>query len=208
MMLTSNTSRNAAMETLNLVSRRPVNGYANGTEYQSETNGFDNSEIARSVIGNTTALNNQRVINLPPVSAPMSQRSLELARNNSQEKLLLDTKSKILVSTYVAVVLLLVLGIALAIGSMNVLGTEIEILKSDIATKIAAVTVLEEAVAAMQDDLVIAEIAAGELGLSNPNANNTMYYSAPKTRAAQNYNVERNWFDKLCDWLGGIVGGN
>lgn len=207
-MLTSNATRNAAMETLNLVPRRTLGSNMENqvNSYESVSGGFDSNTIARSVMGNT-AVNDQRVVSLPPINSATSTRLLNMSKNTTQEKLMFSTKAKIVVSAYVAVVLLLVMSIALTIGAMNVLGTEIAALNADLGAKIAVVTALEEAVAALEDDIRIGDIASGELGLNKPNDSNTMYYSTPKTRAAQNYNVNRNWFDKLCDWLGGIVGG-
>ena len=48
---------------------------------------------------------------------------------------------------------------------------------------------------------------ATELGYVDASSSNTMTYTKLETRPAQNFNVESNWFDALCDWLCSIFGG-
>ena len=116
-----------------------------------------------------------------------------------------STKVKVACVSYVAVVLLLVLGITLtAVAVSGVFGETLQISANyaEVADKVAA---LDEQLA--QEDYGALAERAEELGYIDASESNTQMYTEVETRPAQNFNIETNWFDSLCDWLSGVFGG-
>ena len=116
-----------------------------------------------------------------------------------------STKVKVACVSYVAVVLLLVLGITLtAVAVSGVFGETLQISANyaEVADKVAA---LDEQLA--QEDYGALAERAEELGYIDASESNTQMYTEVETRPAQNFNIETNWFDSLCDWLSGAFGG-
>lgn len=116
-----------------------------------------------------------------------------------------STKAKVACVSYVAVVLLLVLGITLtAVAVSGVFGETLRISANyaEVADKVAA---LDEQLA--QEDYGALAERAEELGYIDASESNTQMYTEVETRPAQNFNIETNWFDSLCDWLSGAFGG-
>ena len=116
-----------------------------------------------------------------------------------------STKAKVACVSYVAVVLLLVLGITLtAVAVSGVFGETLQISANyaEVADKVAA---LDEQLA--QEDYGARAERAEELGYIDASESNTQMYTEVETRPAQNFNIETNWFDSLCDWLSGAFGG-
>lgn len=116
-----------------------------------------------------------------------------------------STKAKVACVSYVAVVLLLVLGITLtAVAVSGVFGETLQISANyaEVADKVAA---LDEQLA--QEDYGALAERAEELGYIDASESNTQMYTEVETRPAQNFNIETNWFDSLCDWLRGAFGG-
>ena len=116
-----------------------------------------------------------------------------------------STKAKVACVSYVAVVLLLVLGITLtAVAVSGVFGETLQISANyaEVADKVAA---LDEQLA--QEDYGALAERAEELGYIDASESNTQMYTEVETRPAQNFNIETTWFDSLCDWLSGAFGG-
>lgn len=116
-----------------------------------------------------------------------------------------STKAKVACVSYIAVVLLLVLGITLtAVAVSGVFGETLQISANyaEVADKVAA---LDEQLA--QEDYGALAERAEELGYIDASESNTQMYTEVETRPAQNFNIETNWFDSLCDWLSGVFGG-
>lgn len=116
-----------------------------------------------------------------------------------------STKAKVACVSYVAVVLLLVLGITLtAVAVSGVFGETLQISANyaEVADKVAA---LDEQLA--QEDYGALAERAEELGYIDASESNTQMYTEVETRPAQNFHIETNWFDSLCDWLSGAFGG-
>lgn len=116
-----------------------------------------------------------------------------------------STKAKVACVSYVAVVLLLVLGITLtAVAVSGVFGETLQISANyaEVADKVAA---LDEQLA--EEDYGALAERAEELGYIDASESNTQMYTEVETRPAQNFNIETNWFDSLCDWLSGVFGG-
>ncbi|MCH5159782.1 MAG: hypothetical protein J1F66_02910 [Clostridiales bacterium] len=131
------------------------------------------------------------------------QREYALGRTRSASKL--STKQKVMIASYVMVVLALIIGISLcsvyvggAFGSAVVLDASYSDLSEQIAklnTKIGA------------EDYETLTERATELGYIDSTKANTKNYTEVETRPAQNFEVETNWFDSLCDWLCNAFGG-
>lgn len=119
----------------------------------------------------------------------------------------MNTKTKVAIVCYVAAVLVLVLGIALASVSVSGVFAETIKLTADYESVLQDVEALNEQLA-VEDYVVLAERAAqlGYIDASQVN-NNTCTYTEVETRPAQNFNIESNWFDSLCDWLCNVFGG-
>ena len=116
-----------------------------------------------------------------------------------------STKVKVACVSYVAVVLLLVLGITLtAVAVSGVFGETLQI-SANYAEVADKVTALDEQLA--QEDYGALAERAEELGYIDASESNTQMYTEVETRPAQNFNIETNWFDSLCDWLSGAFGG-
>lgn len=119
----------------------------------------------------------------------------------------LSTKTKVAIISYVAVVLVLILGIALASVSVSGVFATTSQLAADYNSVLQDVEVLDQQLAA--EDYAALAARATELGYIDASQvnNNTCSYTEVETRPAQNFNIESNWFDSLCDWLCNVFGG-
>ena len=116
-----------------------------------------------------------------------------------------STKTKVVAISYVAVVLLLVLGIALTSVAVSGVFAETAQLSADYAGVVREVSALDELLS-VEDYAALAE-RAEELGYIDASESNTQTYTEVETRPAQNFNIETNWFDSLCDWVSNAFGG-
>ena len=73
---------------------------------------------------------------------------------------------------------------------------------TEVATKVAELTEQVNA-----EDYALLVEKATNLGYIDASKSNTQTYTEIETRPAQNFNVQTNWFDSLCDWLSGVFGG-
>lgn len=118
----------------------------------------------------------------------------------------LNTKTKVAVVCYVAAVLVLILGIALASVSVSGVFAEAVQLTANYEDVLQDVEALNQQLAT--EDYVALTARAAELGYIDASQvnNNTCTYTEVETRPAQNFNIESNWFDSLCDWLCNVFG--
>lgn len=118
----------------------------------------------------------------------------------------MSTKQKIAVASFVAVTLVLILAVTLC--SLSVVGAFSSMIATEnaLASSVADLEVLSAELTAdnIQELFTRAELA----GFVQMSSANTITYNKLETRPAQNYNVQTNWFDTLCDWVGGMFGGN
>ena len=117
----------------------------------------------------------------------------------------LSTKQKVVIASYAIVVLALIIGISLC--SVYVSGAFGQALMLDgqyaeLAGEVAELTEQIDAV-----DYTALMERATELGYTEADKANTKRYTEVETRPAQNFEVETNWFDSLCDWLCNAFGG-
>ena len=117
----------------------------------------------------------------------------------------LSTRTKVAIASYAVVILALVLAVTLC--GVSVAGSfgSASVLYSEYAETSSVVADLSNQVAT-EDYAALSERAAG-VGYIDASRSNTQTYTEIETRPAQNFNVESNWFDALCDWLSGAFGG-
>lgn len=132
--------------------------------------------------------------------------NMSFARNYAPEQTAtkVSSKTKAVVISYVAVVLMLVLAVTLcgvSVGNSFATAVAVESAYSEVATQLAEVTQV-----ASQEDYAELMSKAQSLGYVDASASNTLTYTEVETRPAQNISVQTNWFDSLCDWLCGVFG--
>ena len=117
----------------------------------------------------------------------------------------LNTKAKVAIASYAIVVLALIIAVTLCSVSVNsVFGTA-----SSLNTKYIEIASVWEGLIAQTQEEDFESLAqrAADLGYIDAAQSNTKEYKGLETRPAQNFHVESNWFDSLCDWLCGVFGG-
>lgn len=127
----------------------------------------------------------------------------DYAAEQTSTKAKLNTKSKVMIASYAIVVLALVLAVTLCGVSVSGSFATATALNAEYVETAAKVEELSGLTA--EDYAALAEKAA-ELGYIDASRSNTQTYTEIKTRPAQNFNVETNWFDSLCDWFSGVFG--
>ncbi len=125
-------------------------------------------------------------------------------RNATTTKQKLSTRSKILIASYAAVLLALVLIITLTTVSIASLFADVNALEIKLNSEIESVAVLDDSIAQAETPEVIAQ-KASQMGMKNVSANQK--FDLPATKVAQNANVNSNGFDNLCDVVSSIFGG-
>ena len=117
----------------------------------------------------------------------------------------LSTKGKVAVASYVIVVLALIVAVTLC--GVSVSGSFDAALASTAQYSELSSTVDVLAAQAETENFEELDRRATELGYVDASRSNTMTYTEVETRPAQNFTVESNWFDSLCDWFSSIFGG-
>ena len=134
--------------------------------------------------------------------------NMSYQRNYTAEKVhqtsKLSTRTKVAIASYVMVVLALVLGITLCSVYINGAFGSAVALDAAYAEAASKVSQLDEQL--RQDDYASLMERAEGLGYIDASKSNTMEYTEIETRPAQNFNVQSNWFDALCDWLCSVFG--
>ena len=131
------------------------------------------------------------------------EREYEMGKTRSVSKL--STKQKVMIASYAIVVLALIIGISLcSVYVSGAFGSAILLQGSytDLSTQMSELN--EQLGVEDYEDLLQ---KATELGYTDSTKANTKYYTEVETRPAQNFEVETNWFDSLCDWLCNAFGG-
>ena len=110
-----------------------------------------------------------------------------------------------MIASYAIIVLGLILAVTLcgvsvsgSFAATTALSTEY----TEVADRVAQLTeqIQVEDYASMADK-------AAQLGYIDASESNSQTYTEIETRPAQNFNIQTNWFDSLCDWLSGAFGG-
>ena len=119
----------------------------------------------------------------------------------------LNTKSKVAIASYAVVVLALIIAVTLcSVYVTGVYGSAIS-LNADYSKELSSLEELDRLAQAQEEDIEGLAKRAAELGYIDAAQSNTMEYTELETRPAQNFHVESNWFDALCDWLCSVFGG-
>ncbi len=139
-----------------------------------------------------------------------SQQTLTMSyqrdyQSNSSVAKKVNTKTMVASICYVAAVLALVLGITFASVAVSGVFSETLTLTSNYEEVVTQVGLLEEELSVVDYEDLAQRAAA--LGYINADDSNTQTYTRVETRPAQNFAIETNWFDSLCDWLSGVFGG-
>ena len=132
--------------------------------------------------------------------------NMSYERNYSSEKAAskISTKMKVLAISYVAVVLALVLAVTICGVSVSESFSGVVALDGQYSQIVSEIDALQKEIDT--EDYADLLNRAQQLGYVDASNSNTKGYTRLETRPAQNFNVETNWFDSLCDWLCSIFG--
>ncbi len=119
-------------------------------------------------------------------------------------KTAVSTKTKVAIVAYIAVVLLAIIGISFCGVAVSGAFKSMAALESEYATVSGDLAELEALINA--DNYEELAKRAEELGFIDANDATSHTYELLETRPAQNFKIETNWFDQLCDWLSGVFG--
>lgn len=179
------------------------------------TGNFSDAEISvqsiQQKLGAVQPLDREAESDNPDIRPSKDTMSLNFHRNYAQADsktatvAAVSTRTKVAVVSYVAVVLALI--IAISFCSVAVAGAfgSAASLEGEYAVQAAELAELENLINSENYE----ELAkrAEDLGFIDANSATSHTYELLETRPAQNFNVETNWFDQLCDWLSGLFGG-
>ncbi len=131
------------------------------------------------------------------------QREYAAAKTRTASKL--STKEKVMIASYAIVVLALI--VAVAVCGVSVTNSFNATLSSNAEYSELAQTVAELTAESQRENFEELDRRATELGYVDASQSNTQTYTELETRPAQNFSVESNWFDSLCDWFSNVFGG-
>ena len=120
-------------------------------------------------------------------------------------KAAVSTKTKVAIVAYIAVVLLAIIGISFCGVAVSGAFKSMAALEGEYATVSGDLAELEALINA--DNYEELAKRAEELGFIDANDATSHTYELLETRPAQNFKIDTNWFDQLCDWLSGVFGG-
>lgn len=183
------------------------------TSYSADRFSQDNQEFSLSSIqeklGALSAVENADAAVASTDVMPSAQTlNMSYARNYSEQTRVaskLNVKTKVMIASYAIIVLGLILAVTLcgvsvsgSFAATTALSTEY----TEVADRVAQLTeqIQVEDYASMADK-------AAQLGYIDASESNSQTYTEIETRPAQNFNIQTNWFDSLCDWLSGAFGG-
>lgn len=172
----------------------------------------DNGEFSLASIqqrlGNITTANEQ----VSGADVMPSQSTLNMSyqrdyRPQTEARSTVSTKTKAIAISYAAVVLCLVLAVTLCAVSVGATFGSYVALDQAYNTALEQSAVLDGQIAAESANVEQMYQRASELGYVDAAETNTHFYQRLDTRPAQNYQIESNWFDSLCDWISEVFGG-
>lgn len=171
----------------------------------NDTQEFSIASIQQK-LGNITQTSGDVAVATPDLMPSAQTINMSFARNYAPEQTAtkVSSKTKALVITYVAVVLMLVLAVTLcgvSVGASFATAVTAQATYSELSSQLDELTQV-----ASQEDYSELMNKAQELGYVDASASNTLTYTQVETRPAQNISVQTNWFDSLCDWLCGVFG--
>ena len=184
------------------------------TSYSADRFNQENQEFSLSSIqeklGSLSAIDEMDVSSvssdvMPSVQTLNMSYNRQYAEQTKTSSSKLSAKAKVMIVGYTMVVLALILAVTLCSVSVSGSFVATSALNSEYTEISTNVANLAEQLQA-EDYAALAEKAA-QLGYIDASKSNTQTYTEIETRPAQNFNVQTNWFDSLCDWLSGAFGG-
>lgn len=177
--------------------------------FNQENQGFSLSSIQEK-LGSLSAIDEMDVSSvssdvMPSVQTLNMSYNRQYAEQTKTSSSKLSAKAKVMIVGYTMVVLALILAVTLCSVSVSGSFVATSALNSEYTEISTNVANLAEQLQA-EDYAALAEKAA-QLGYIDASKSNTQTYTEIETRPAQNFNVQTNWFDSLCDWLSGAFGG-
>lgn len=183
------------------------------TSYSADRFSQDNQEFSLSSIqeklGALSAVENADAAIASTDVMPSTQTlNMSYARNYSEQTQVaskLNVKTKVMIASYAIIVLGLILAVTLcgvSVSGSFAAATALSTEYTEVADRVAQLTeqIQVEDYASMADK-------AAQLGYIDASESNSQTYTEIETRPAQNFNIQTNWFDSLCDWLSGAFGG-
>lgn len=183
------------------------------TSYSADRFSQDNQEFSLSSIqeklGALSAVENADAAIASTDVMPSTQTlNMSYARNYSEQTQVaskLNVKTKVMIASYAIIVLGLILAVTLcgvSVSGSFAAATALSTEYTEVADSVAQLTeqIQVEDYASMADK-------AAQLGYIDASESNSQTYTEIETRPAQNFNIQTNWFDSLCDWLSGAFGG-
>lgn len=181
-------------------------GYMTATDTNQEFSIESIQEKLGSFVGAPTE-NTDANPDLCPSASTLNMsfaRNYQTAPNTTANTKKANTKQKVVVASYVAVVLALILAITFSVVAVNGAFAKTAQLTGDVS--LASKDLEDYAASLTEEDYATLVSHAAELGYYDVSLANTNTYEGLPTRPAQNFNVQTNWFDSLCDWISGIFG--
>ena len=184
------------------------------TSYSADRFNQENQEFSLSSIqeklGSLSAIDEMDVSSvssdvMPSVQTLNMSYNRQYTEQTKTSSSKLSAKAKVMIVGYTMVVLALILAVTLCSVSVSGSFVATSALNSEYTEISTNVANLAEQLQA-EDYAALAEKAA-QLGYIDASKSNTQTYTEIETRPAQNFNVQTNWFDSLCDWLSGAFGG-
>lgn len=136
-----------------------------------------------------------------------NQRTAEdiAVQKKVRAKVAVSTRTKVMISTYIIVVLALILAVTLCGVAISGTFAGIGSLKAQYSDRLIELSELQEIINADNYEELLEK--ATEMGFVQVDGSNSFQYTELETRPAQNINIQSNWFNDLCEWLSGIFGG-
>ncbi len=179
------------------------------TQDNTENQEFSLSSIQQK-LGSLSSTQEADITSNSPDVMPSTQTltmsyQREYAATKTRTASKLTTKEKVMIASYAIVVLALIVAVTICGVSVTnsfdvALGSSVEY--GELASSIADLTVESQT-----ENFEELNRRAIELGYVDASMSNTQTYTELETRPAQNFSVESNWFDSLCDWLSSVFGG-
>ena len=129
-----------------------------------------------------------------PAFAHAPQRQMKAVDRDNERAQGLTLKAKLLMVAYVAVVVFFLTLIFINSGTLASLNSQISALEASQRVEV-------------EQDNASSSIVDGSTTVTQPNTTYAGDYEMMSVSNPINYEVSYNWFDSVCDWLGGVVGG-
>lgn len=177
------------------------------TQFEQDNQEFSLANIQQrlGVISTAEETTQTTSPDLMPSSQTLEMNYVRQYQQNSATATQSSTKTKVLVASYVVVALALVLAVTLCGVTVSASFAGVNKLAVDYSELEAQVAQLSEQAQYVDYDALAQR--AEQLGYIDASKSNTLTYERLQTRPAQNFAVQTNWFDTLCDWICEVIGG-